>query len=51
MALAMQLYLGYFNYSTDITLLNQNALANNQRAASNPIDDFSIVYTGATIRF
>jgi hypothetical protein len=50
-AAAMQLYLGYFNYSTDITLLNQNALANNQRAASNPIDDFSIVYTGATIRF
>ncbi|MGE0760323.1 MAG: hypothetical protein AB7O38_25135, partial [Pirellulaceae bacterium] len=50
-AAAMQLYLGYFNYSTDITLLNRSATATNQRAASNPIDDFSVVYTGATIRF
>jgi hypothetical protein len=50
-AAAMQLYLGYHNYSTDLMLLNQNASASNQRAASNPIDDFSVVYTGATIRF
>ena len=50
-AAAMQLYLGYHNYSVDAVLLNQSATATNQRARSNPIDDMSLVFTGATIRF
>jgi hypothetical protein len=50
-AAAMQLYLGYHNYSVDAVLLSQSATATNQRARSNPIDDMSLVYTGATIRF
>jgi hypothetical protein len=50
-AAAMQLYLGYHNYSTDLVLMNQSATATNQRAASNPIADFQVIYSGATIRF
>jgi hypothetical protein len=50
-AAAMQLYLGYHNYSVDAVLLSQSATATNQRSRSNPIDDMSLVYTGATIRF
>jgi hypothetical protein len=50
-AAAMELYLGYHNYSIDAVLLSQSATATNQRRASNPIDDMSLIYTGATIRF
>jgi hypothetical protein len=50
-AAAMQLYLGYHNYSVDATLMSASSTATNQRARSNPIDDMSLVYTGATIRF
>jgi hypothetical protein len=50
-AAAMQLYLGFHNYSVDAVLLNQSASASNQRQRTNPIDDMQLVYTGATIRF
>jgi len=47
-AASMNLYLGYKNFSTDLTLLNP---ATGERRRSNPIDDFQVVYTGATVRF
>ena len=47
-AAAMTLYMGYHNIQTDITL---GSTATNARAKSNPIDDFHVFYTGATIRF
>ena len=50
-AAAMNLYVGYFNFSTDVTLLSQSATATIQRAKSNPLEDFSVFYSGATIRF
>ncbi len=48
-AAAMALYVGYYNFSTDITLQATNNAAN--KAKSNPIDDFSVFFTGATIKF
>ena len=48
-AAAMALYLGYYQFSTDITLQATNNAANT--AKSNPIDDFSVVFAGATIKF
>jgi len=50
-AAAMVLYAGFHNGSTDIVLVNQSPTATNQRAKSNPIDDFQTFYTGAIIRF
>ena len=50
-AAAMVLYAGFHSGSTEISLINRSATAINQRAKSNPIDDFQTFYTGATIRF
>ena len=50
-AAAMSLYLGFWNYQLDATLMNRDAAATNQRARANQIDDMNVVYTGATIRF
>ena len=47
-AAAMTLYAGFHNVSTDIRLGQIGGAA---RANSNPIDDFQVFYTGATIRF
>jgi len=47
-AASMNLYLGYKNFSTDITL---QSTATGARQRSNSVDDFSVVYSGATLRF
>jgi hypothetical protein len=50
-AASMTLYAGYHVGSTEVILQNQSPTATNQRAKSNPIDDFQMFYTGATLRF
>jgi hypothetical protein len=47
-AAAMVLYMGFHNISTDLTL---GSVANANRGRSNPVDDFQVFYTGATIKF
>lgn len=47
-AASMNLYLGFRNFSTDIVLQNP---ATGARQNSRPVDDFSVVYTGATVKF
>jgi hypothetical protein len=47
-AAATKLYLGYINSSADFTLINRSNFATQK---SNPVDDISVVYTGATLRF
>ncbi len=47
-AAAMTLYVGYISSSVDLTLINR---ANLQTLKSNPIDDFGVFFTGATIKF
>ena len=47
-AAAMNLYLGYINTSTDITLQNTTT---GIRARSAPVSDMDLFYTGATIKF
>jgi len=47
-AAAMTLYAGYYYYQTEVTLGSQNSAAIGK---SNPIDDFQMFYTGATIKF
>jgi len=47
-AAAMNLYLGYMNFSTGGTITN---LAGTVSRKTNAIDDMQMVYTGATIRF
>jgi hypothetical protein len=46
-AAAMKLYIGYIQSSADFTLID-GAL---QTRKSNPVDDISVVYTGATLKF
>ncbi len=46
-AAAMALYVGYYNFSTDLTLMN----AAGATQKSNPVDDYSVVFAGATIKF
>jgi hypothetical protein len=41
----------YRGSTTDLMRMNQGAMATVQRRASNPIDDFSVIYSGAMIRF
>ena len=47
-AAAMTLYAGLHSYSTEGTLMHSTA---GVRQRANPIDDFQVYYTGATIRF
>ncbi len=50
-AASMTLYAGYHVGSTEVMLQARNPGSANQRAKSNPIDDFQMFYTGATIKF
>ena len=50
-AAAMTLYAGFHNGSTTVTLAAENSNTTTSRAKSNPIDDFQVFYTGATMRF
>ncbi len=43
----MALYVGYYNFSTDLTLMNAAGV----KQKSNAVDDFSVVFAGATIKF
>jgi hypothetical protein len=45
-AAGMNLYVGFKNFSTDLTLATSAATRR-----SNPIDDFQLVYSGATVKF
>ena len=47
-AAAMNLYLGYINTSTDITVQNTTT---GVKARSAPLDSMDLFYTGATIKF
>ena len=49
-AAAMNLYVGYLNMATQGNLVDQDP-TRNTRVRANAIDDMSIFYTGATIRF
>jgi hypothetical protein len=47
-AAAMKIYMGYIMSSTDLTLVNR---ANLQTQKSNSVEDVSVFFTGATIKF
>ncbi len=47
-AAAMTLYAGYTSSSVDLTLINRATMESRK---SNPIDDFGVFFTGATIKF
>jgi hypothetical protein len=47
-AASMKIYAGYLSSSADLTLINR---ATSETRKSNPIDDFGVFFTGATIRF
>ena len=47
-AAAMALYMGFYNFSTDIKLVDTTNAANRGKAR---VDDLNVFYTGATINF
>ena len=49
-AAAMNVHVGYLNFATQGNLVDQSP-TNNARVRTRPIDDMSVFYTGATIRF
>jgi hypothetical protein len=50
-AASMILFAGYHVGSTELVLQNRSATATVQRQKSNAIDDFQMLYSGATLRF
>ena len=49
-AASMNVHVGYLNFATEGTLVDQNP-AHNARVRTRPIDGMSVIYSGATIRF